>query len=188
MPRGFQRDANRRRDRLLDRGLPAVPSVGRARVAAVPAYVAAARRATEALPDRRSASGLCFCGYAPPLGAGRFPAALLDRPFVPPPAAGRVRSGSSWDPPAVGRFQSTQPDRGDPDVLAGYRILVRQDAARRQTPSIGNSGFYEHSTWSMYATSHSRISGTIPAPARCWIRSSDVAQASCFAQAALGFA
>ena len=44
------------------------------------------------------------CGYA----MSHLDPVLPGRPFVPPPAADRARPGSSWDPPAVGRFQPTQ--------------------------------------------------------------------------------
>jgi len=60
------------------------------------------------------------------------PAAPPGRPFAPLPAGDRARSGSSGDAPAAGQSQTTQPSRGDPDELGGYRIPDRQDAPRRR--------------------------------------------------------
>ena len=168
----------------------AVPSPGRARVAAVPACVVATRRATEALPDRRSASGRCFVRvHAPPLGEGRFPAALLDRPFS---AAASRRSELVLDQTGIlQQSDDFSPHNPIEEILTDWPVIAYWSAKMPpgvRPPSIGNSGFYERSTWSMYATSRSRISGTIPAPGRCWVRSSDVAQTSCFVQASLGLA
>jgi hypothetical protein len=138
---------------------PAVLSARPVRVAAVPTCVAATHRATEALliggqqrpmllrvraPSRCRTFCRCLAGSAVRAAANRRSSSLWIK--LGSSSSRMISAHTTWS------RRSCEPG-------GCYRTPGRQGAATRRNPDIGNSEFYERSTRSMYATSHSRISG-----------------------------